>query len=451
MRIAALALILALRAAPDEGDRVLFTFDKDEEAGAWSNLDWGKEPKAEVSLSDRNPSSGKRSLKITFAGGRWPSVRTASVPEDWTPWKTFACEVAVDRDCMVGFQAVQEKSRRDDSWEGSISRWAKTVMLKAGRTEVRASLEDPSQNGYGINPARYGKITALEIFFYRPRAGETLQVENLRLLRAKVPGPSKPSAGVKVLGTDLVVGSVQELGKKLKAQWTKPSPRSVDEIESEFATEFGKLRAQHPRAVMACFRDGEKGYAGWRDAHINSHGPDTNTLGREKNTGSSPTEEAFMRHRSLILKADLSAIPPGSTIHAARFILVAQDSKFEKGRDPRVDPSMWVAEACNRPWVESEVNAYEYAKDKFWKSPGGMDRTDDPDFLPIYLAHGPGNAPVSTWDFTEAVRFWTDGKHENHGFMLHGDSYHYMGRACTRENPDPKSRPAILVAYEPRP
>ena len=29
--------------------------------------------------------------------------------------------------------------------------------------------------------------------------------------------------------------------------------------------------------------------------------------------------------------------------------------------------------------------------------------SDDPDFHPVYLAHGPGNVPVSSWDFTEAV------------------------------------------------
>ena len=38
---------------------------------------------------------------------------------------------------------------------------------------------------------------------------------------------------------------------------------------------------------------------------------------------------------------------------------------------------------------------------------------DDPDFLPIYLAHGPSQGKVNTWDFTHAVRFWTDGQHAN--------------------------------------
>ena len=107
-----------------------------------------------------------------------------------------------------------------------------------------------------------------------------------------------------------------------------------------------------------------------------------------------------------------------------------------------------MAEPCNRPWVESEVNAYEYAKDKFWKEIGGMSYGEDPDFHPLYLAYGPGNAPVSFWDFTEAVRFWTDGTHENHGFFLHGDSFHYMGKAHCRESKDVRNRPAILVVYE---
>ena len=59
---------------------------------------------------------------------------------------------------------------------------------------------------------------------------------------------------------------------------------------------------------------------------------------------------------------------------------------------------------------------------------------DDPDFLPVYLAHGPSQGKVNTWDFTHAVRFWTDGKHANHGFMLHGNAGDWLARA-TPERP----------------
>jgi hypothetical protein len=62
---------------------------------------------------------------------------------------------------------------------------------------------------------------------------------------------------------------------------------------------------------------------------------------------------------------------------------------------------------------------------------------------------GPGQPQVNSWDFAEAVRFWTSGKHANHGFMLHGDSKDYM-IAHTREATIIKDRPAVLVIYEPK-
>jgi len=426
----ALSLCLILAAMPDDGDRVL-------DAGTLTSSD------AKIERRE------KGSIQVTYSGGRWPAIQTSSIPEDWSPWKTLVAEVTVSRPCLVGFQALQEKSLRDYGWDGVISRWARTVFLKAGPNSVRVSLEDPSGNGYGLNPKKYGRVTSFEIFFYSPQAGETMEVGAIRLLAEKTAPPAS-SARFKVAGTDLEAAHVRELATKLKGKWTKPEPVTVDKVESEFRALYATIKADHPRAVLATFRDGEEGYSGWRDAHINSHGPDTNTEARARNTGSRETNEAFMRHRSLLMRADLSSIPAGATIHAARFILVAADETFEKGRDPRVDANLWVAEPCNRPWVEGEVNAYEYARGKFWKAVGGMSYGDDPDFHPVYLAHGPGNAPVSTWDFTEAVRFWTDGKHENHGFMLHGDSFHYMGRAHNRESKEIRNRPALLVVYLPR-
>ena len=75
---------------------------------------------------------------------------------------------------------------------------------------------------------------------------------------------------------------------------------------------------------------------------------------------------------------------------------------------------------------------------------------DDPDFLPLFLAYGPGGGDkANTWDFTEAVKFWTNDKHVNYGFMLHGDSHDYMN-AWTREAPEIKDRPVLLVIYEPK-
>jgi hypothetical protein len=156
-----------------------------------------------------------------------------------------------------------------------------------------------------------------------------------------------------------------------------------------------------------------------------------------------------MRHRSPLMRVDLSSIPAGANILAAKLLIVRANEKVQDDHDPQKKPTMWVVEPCNRPWEEYEVNAFEYAKDKFWKAVGGMHWGNDPDFLPIFLAHGPGQGRVNTWDFTEAVRFWTSGKHANHGFMLHGDSHDYM-IGHSREAKNVHDRPAVLVIYEPK-
>jgi hypothetical protein len=149
------------------------------------------------------------------------------------------------------------------------------------------------------------------------------------------------------------------------------------------------------------------------------------------------------------MRVDLSSIPSGSQILAARLIVV-RSSPLSAKRNAEMNPTMWVVEPCNRPWDEDEVNAFQYAKDRFWTRIGGCHWGEDPDFLPIFLAHGPSQGKVSSWDFAEAVRFWTDGKHPNHGFMLHGDAQDYLASSPSREATAIKDRPAVLVIYEPK-
>src|SRR5205085_1263535 len=79
--------------AQDAGDRVLFDFEKPEDAERWSNLQIldpstadrriQKEPNVTWSLSKDNATSGAHSLKITFDEGRWPTITTALPREDW--------------------------------------------------------------------------------------------------------------------------------------------------------------------------------------------------------------------------------------------------------------------------------------------------------------------------------------------------------------------------------
>ncbi|MSQ93473.1 MAG: hypothetical protein EXR98_02830 [Gemmataceae bacterium] len=433
-------------------ERNLFDFTDRAGLKHWSNLELptAKEPPVKIDTDNGR-------LKLTFTGGNWPTITTTQVPGDWTSYHTFKATVTVTRPCLVGFTVLQEKSSRNGGWDGTISRWGKTVFAHLGKNEVIAALHP---NEYSALSAKFGKVVHLEIFMYNPQPGETIHVENICLSSVKEERTSPPTKRFRVLGTAYKVSSPMDLAKFVRDDWKPPTPKTVDEIEKEFRMAYAKLKQEHPRAVLAVFRDGEKGYdpnrrlevfAAWKDAYWSSHGPDGMTIERSTNFGKSPTQEVFMRHRSPLMRVELGSIPKGANILAARFILVRANDTYDKERDPRKMPNMWVAEACNRPWEEYEVNAYEYARNKFWKNYGGTHWDgDDPDFLPIYLAYGPGGGPVSIWDFTEAVKFWTAGKDANHGFMMHGDARDWLMRAHYRESPEVRNRPGLLVIYEPR-
>ena len=330
------------------------------------------------------------------------------------PYATFRADVTASRHCLVGFTVLQEKSQRGGGWDPVVSRWTKTEFLKPGKNTVTGPIHD--SNNYAIN-VKNGKVVRFEIFLYAPHEGESIYVDNIRLSTAKetqAPDTTKFA----VLGTDLAVTGVRELGLKFKDRWTKPEDKSLDQVEAEFRTQYDTLKKTHPAAVLAVLRDGEKGYdpahpdaayAGWKDAYWSSHGPDGMTLERTDNIGKQASHEIFMRHRSPLMRVDLASIPKGSAILAARLVVIRATDKYAKEHTPE-QPNMWVVEPCNRPWEEYEVNAYEYAKDKFWKAIGGQYYGDDPDFLPVYLAHGPSQGKVNVWDFTNAVRFWTDAR-----------------------------------------
>jgi hypothetical protein len=449
-------------------DRMLFDFEDPADLKAWSNLALpntkAPEPGVRLELAHQHATSGKHSLKLTFAGGSWPTITTTRIPEDWLAYQTFHADVTVSRPCVVGFTVLQERSGRGEGWEDLVSRWTKTAFLRAGTNHVSAALPQPNQ--YAVS-ARFGKVVRFEIFMYRPKNGEAICLDNIRLsTRKEVPPSDKtrfPVAGTdwEVFGKSRGVASAEAviaLGKKLKDRWVRPEVKTVAQIEADFRSQYLALKKKHPHAVLAVLRDGEEGYdpnhpakvyAGWEDAYFNSHGPDGNYVDRARNGGKSATHEVFMRHRSPLMRLDLSSIPTGSEILAARLIVVRAGDKISGEHDPLLKPTMWVVEPCNRPWKEYEVNAFEYARDRFWHEVGGFHWGPDPDFLPIFLAHGPGQGKVNSWDFTEAIRFWTSGRHANHGFMLHGDSHDYM-IACTRETADVKNRPAVLVTYVPK-
>jgi hypothetical protein len=468
--------------AADDKDQVLFNFADDAAVKDWTPVklpEVEKEqpaPRVEIVAAPKAKGEDRpagKCLKLTFDGGDWPTVGTTRIPVqgNWKSFQTLNAELTVDRQSIAYFRIYQGKP--DD--KPQRPRWEKTMNLLPGRNDVTLLI----RSGIGSMDANKGDISAFVIGMFRPEKGQTLLVSNVRLSTdwppPKVTGWYSPynhdgySTAVareyqrtgavtkfKVLGTDMEVDSLPDLAKRLKDKWVKPEAKTIEQVEAEFKMAFDALKQDHPRAVLAILRDGEKGwdpanpekaYEGWKYVYVNCHGPDGPNRGRENTAAPGETVEVFMRHRSVILRTDLASIPKGAKVLTARLVVTragAPDLKVPE------KPNLWVAEPCNRDWDETAANCYFYARDKHWKGVSGLYYGADPDFWPIFLTHGPaGGGAVSVWDFGEAVKFWLDGKHANHGFFLHGDSNDYM-RMVTPRAKNLKQRPAVMVIYEPK-
>jgi hypothetical protein len=129
-----------------------------------------------------------------------------------------------------------------------VSRWTRTAFLKAGKNQISAALRPAIGNG--LDPRR-GKVVRFEVFMYNPHKGEAIWIDNIRLATTKEREPTEKMTFA-VAGTDWVLdgvntsgvlsaGAVSELGKKLKAGWTKSEERTVAQLEEEFAAQYGEL------------------------------------------------------------------------------------------------------------------------------------------------------------------------------------------------------------------
>lgn len=472
-------VLFACASSLNADETVLFDFSAPESATQWKPFRLSQLPKAEPAPAaptvEHVPASATSSaqLKIVFAGGSWPTVATTSIPVagNWKEFQSLRFDLTVDRQCIAYMRIHQKKV--DD--KGEPTHWETTLMLQKGRNEIARTI----RRGIGrtvLEPGN-GDVTQFIIGMYRPEPGQTLLISNIRL-STEWPAPTETgwysphnhdgySVAVareysrtgkltrfKVLGTDLEVADLPELAGKFKDAWKAPEPETIEQVEADFRHEFERLKKAHPRAQLLILRDGEPGanasmpdqaYAGWKIAYVNCHGPDGPNDGRETVAKVGDTVESFMRHRGLLMQADLSMIPKGAKILKSQFVVtrvLASDLK------PATKPNMWAVEPCNREWDPAAANCYFYAPGKHWKAVSGLYYGEDPDFFPVFAAHGPsGGGPVSIWNFTAAMKFWQEEGHANHGFFLHG--LNDYARIYTHRAKEIRDRPAILVIYDP--
>lgn len=191
------SLWLASAAAQEPAkEKIIFDFEDAAGLKAWSNVlpdprEKYQEPPVRIEFVAEKATSGTHSMKLTFSGGKFPTVTTGQVAQDWLTYQTFQADVTVSRPCVVGFAIMQEKSGRG-GWDALISRWTKTAFLQPGKNRVTASLPRPDHSA--AQPER-GRIASFEIFMFCPREGESIYVDNIRLARSEA-AASRPGAGV---------------------------------------------------------------------------------------------------------------------------------------------------------------------------------------------------------------------------------------------------------------
>ena len=469
-----------LEGSPDDKpvETKLFDFEDDADLAGWTQyasddakMPGGKEPPVKMELSADGAASGKRALKLTYAGGRLPTVTTARLPiDDWTHYPTIKADITATRDCVVILRALRASSDRSN-WGSGI--WEKACRLYPGKNTV---VEVTFPGGSGLEPR--GKIVAFDIAMYEPRDGESISVDNIRLVDSYpeettayrymnpvhaggsaffYPWFPKPAA-FKVLGTDWEVPDSDALVGKFKP-WKPREAKTLEQIEADFRARFEELKKTRPNAVMVTLREGDTGcdpadpknaYAGWSDAYVGGHDPSPNFIAAQlgKRMGGGDHIEMFLRRRAALMRADISIVPKGAEILAAQLVVV----KLPPVKIDGATSVLLYCEPCNRPWVEAEMNGFEYAKGKFWKEIDGMDWGDaDPDFPPLFVAVGPAGIGIAAVDFTEALKYWTTGGHPNYGWTIcaTGQPFEYV-HIWSREAKNVKDRPALMIVYEPK-
>ena len=302
---------------------MLYDFEAKDGLVGWENLvlpgDKEREPTVKMEQVPDHATSGKQSLETDLCR------RELADGDDDESGRCVAPLPDFSRGCVrtAGLPGRIHGLSREEPAGGRVgpahqSLDEDSLFAEGGKPHRRRV---PQPNDYAIH-AKWGKVVRLEIFMYAPHEGESIYIDKISLSSEKLPPPVETTFAV--AGTDIRLpgkssaDAVIAPGKQFKDKWKPPQSQSVAQVEEQMRAEFAELKKTHPRAVLAIFRDGERGfdpadankvYAGWKDAYFNSHGPDGNYVDRARNGGRSTSYEVFMRHRSPVMRVDLSSIP----------------------------------------------------------------------------------------------------------------------------------------------
>ena len=259
-------------------DKTLFDFEEADSVNSWSNIDLhvlreaeakaaydaalkasadpskvpaykplpaaAKEPAVKIEWTTEGAARGQHAMKLTFAGGRMPTISVPAPLDDWRPYKGFAADVTASRTCIVVFRAMVAASKYGTAYVEGCSRWEFAARLSAGKNTVVA----PRRQGAEQSPDKvWNNVRTFQIYMLQPKEGEVITIDNIRLLKTTPKTTSAynedtqwPKEGFRVAGTELVVKNADDLGEQAQAEG------HVAQAGSENRR---AIRGRHPAAV----------------------------------------------------------------------------------------------------------------------------------------------------------------------------------------------------------
>jgi hypothetical protein len=262
-----------------------------------------------------------------------------------------------------------------------------------------------------------------------------------------------PHAEARVLGTRFTL-TVSARGTRLdvregRVRLTRlPDGASVDVPGGYYAvaapgTELG-LRSEHQ--VTVSFQDGVSPtpkYEGTRDTTISEvKGDQDRNQGAQATLWVDGSTRAAGEDRFILLRWDVSAIPPGSQVLSAS--LEFHVSNHSAGRPFEILE-------MKRDWVENQATWNVYASKRPWQLPGAQGAQDHGAAVGLAApgAVGPYVTILNAAGVT-LVQSWVDVPGSNRGILVADTNNDDAIGWASREAPNPAARPKLTVVFVPR-
>jgi alkaline phosphatase len=197
-------------------------------------------------------------------------------------------------------------------------------------------------------------------------------------------------------------------------------------------------------ALTAAFQDGvapNPGYAGTADAYLSQANPAGNFGNAAVLLIDGDDPAGSGNDLSTLLRWDVSAIPPGSTVRAASITLNVLN----------VSSGGYPVYEVKRPWVESGASWSAYATGAAWEVAGAMGAADRGTAVLGTVA--PGGLGLSTFSLNAAgvalVQSWVDGSAGNRGLIIASPGITDGADFDSSEATVAANRPKLTVKYLP--